>query len=329
MLDKAYGEASFFALERAAGALAALAPDAALESASAAAEFCASAAEGSGFRITLVRPDGSVAADSAAAPEAMGDHSGRPELREAPRRADRRFQATLGDARNRARLRGGTREPRRRRAGGDPHRRGGTDPLRAHRAGALGDRDRGPALRSHRGLRRGRLQPFPSPPDRPARRECPRLLLGREQPRAASDEVARNGAAPPAEMAILGSALDSMAAELAERVRAASSQGEELEAVLDSMSEALLALDGELRIRLANPAALAPVRPPFGRRGYRQGASGNGALDRARGSRAALRRGRRARPRRARPWVQGRTLVPRPSRRRTRARTASSSSSRT
>jgi two-component system phosphate regulon sensor histidine kinase PhoR len=48
-----------------------------------------------------------------------------------------------------------------------------------------------------------------------------------------------------------------MASQLAERIRAARAQGEELEAVLDSMSEALLALDGGLGVVLANPAAVA------------------------------------------------------------------------
>jgi two-component system phosphate regulon sensor histidine kinase PhoR len=48
-----------------------------------------------------------------------------------------------------------------------------------------------------------------------------------------------------------------MAAEIGARVAAAEAQGRELEAILDAMAEAVIALDSKLAIRLANPAAEA------------------------------------------------------------------------
>ena len=59
----------------------------------------------------------------------------------------------------------------------------------------------------------------------------------------------------PEEIRLLAATLDSMAAEIGKRMSAAAAQRERLEAILDSMAEAVLALDSNLRITVANPAA--------------------------------------------------------------------------
>ncbi len=61
----------------------------------------------------------------------------------------------------------------------------------------------------------------------------------------------------PEEIRVLGRCLEAMAAELAARVAEAEAEGRERRAILDGMAEALLSLDGRLRVRLANPAAAA------------------------------------------------------------------------
>ncbi|MBL8966116.1 MAG: PAS domain-containing protein, partial [Spirochaetaceae bacterium] len=70
----------------------------------------------------------------------------------------------------------------------------------------------------------------------------------------------------PEELRVLGAAVETMAEELASRAREAEAEGRERSAILDGMAEALLAFDGDRRLRLANPAAralfgLAPAGP--------------------------------------------------------------------
>jgi two-component system phosphate regulon sensor histidine kinase PhoR len=62
--------------------------------------------------------------------------------------------------------------------------------------------------------------------------------------------------AGPEEVTVLASGLASMAAELDRRIREAEAEGRERKAILDGMSEAVLALDASLVVRMANPAAL-------------------------------------------------------------------------
>jgi two-component system, OmpR family, phosphate regulon sensor histidine kinase PhoR len=76
---------------------------------------------------------------------------------------------------------------------------------------------------------------------------------GEEPPLSAAMRALGPGA--PAEISLLAATLDSMATEIGERMLAAKAQGAELEAILDAIAEAVLALDAGLRIRRANPAA--------------------------------------------------------------------------
>ncbi|HOI23218.1 MAG: PAS domain-containing protein [Treponema sp.] len=57
------------------------------------------------------------------------------------------------------------------------------------------------------------------------------------------------------EIRVLGEALDSMAGELSLRAESAEAKEREVEAILDGVSEAVLALDAHLNLRLANKAA--------------------------------------------------------------------------
>ena len=59
----------------------------------------------------------------------------------------------------------------------------------------------------------------------------------------------------PEELRLLAEALDAMSVELERRLREAEREGREKAAILDGMSEAVLALDAGMRLRMANPAA--------------------------------------------------------------------------
>ena len=61
----------------------------------------------------------------------------------------------------------------------------------------------------------------------------------------------------PDEVLVLARSLEAMARKLAEEVEEAETAGRERSAILDAMGEAVLALDGEERILIANPAAAA------------------------------------------------------------------------
>ena len=248
---RACAEASAFALGRSAGALAALAPEG--RDPGQASAFCAAAAEGSGFRITLVLPDGSVAADSEADPASMGNHGDRPELREALAGrvgTARRRSATLGSELAYAAapvLRGGRAAAALRIAALVPTIDAQVAKARwAIAASAL--LLAALAAAAAAAFSRSLALPLAGLASRA------RAYASGELPAAARRAAPRGG---PAELATLELALEAMASQLDERIRGAEAQGEELEAVLHSMTEAVLALDGELRVRLVNPAALA------------------------------------------------------------------------
>lgn len=61
----------------------------------------------------------------------------------------------------------------------------------------------------------------------------------------------------PREISTLAASLASMSFELERRISEAEAEGHERAAILDGMAEAVIALDGDLRIRMANPAARA------------------------------------------------------------------------
>ncbi|MDX9783913.1 MAG: ATP-binding protein [Spirochaetia bacterium] len=78
------------------------------------------------------------------------------------------------------------------------------------------------------------------------------------------------------EIRILGEALDSMAGELSARAESAEAKEREVEAILEGISEAVLALDSELNLRLANKAArqLFDFSPTAGTEAFDPAASG-------------------------------------------------------
>jgi len=314
VIDRSYRDASFFALGKAAAALAAVAPptappggsgpgggdgDASGRFAAAAAAFCARATADSGFRITLILPDGSVAADSAADPASMENHLSRPEVAAA-------MEGGLGTARRRsatlgtellyaaAPLRGGPAAAGARAA--------------AAPSAVLRIAVEAPTLKARVAKARWAIliaaavfaaiaalaaAAFSGSLSTPIAMlaERARAYASGLRPAArpgvpgGSGAVATRGrglAAMPSELAALELDLDSMASQLAAKIRDAEAQGRELEAILDTMSEAVLALDGELRVRLANPAALSL----FGLRRMEE-AAGRSLLDAARSSELA------------------------------------------
>lgn len=209
--------------------------------------FCVQSARGTSFRVTLIDARGQVLGDSDARPEDMENHGGRPEIQGALRglkSVDLRRSATTGVVMIYA-----------------------AEPLGAD------DRVEG-VLRIALALPelRSRLVPFYL-----AAASATLLLLGatalasvRLERRAslpvaeiaqtaatwaAGDLERRIGKLTPEEMDRLGRTLNAMAADLSERIALDARRGRELQTILDSIGEAVIAVDGEHRVRLVNPAA--------------------------------------------------------------------------
>jgi two-component system, OmpR family, phosphate regulon sensor histidine kinase PhoR len=250
----AYAEANSEALAAAAEALAGTFPPSALADSPAAAAFARSASS-SGYRVTLISTRGAVLADSEANPGSMENHASRPEVARAlaGRAASaRRKSTTLGEEllyaaapiRDSGAVAGVLRlalhVPTLDRA------------LAARRwtfaaaslAFALA------ALAAAAAFSRMTAKPLASLAG--AARAYGR---GEDSAAGAGARALRPG--DPEEIVLLAATLDSMAAEIGARVSAAEAQGRELEAILDAMAEAVLALDSGLSITIANPAARA------------------------------------------------------------------------
>ena len=269
VLDRVYGEANASSLESAALALAAALPPAAAEPGQAGAgparDWCAAVAAASGFRVTLVLPDGSVLADSGADPGAMGDHGGRPEVRAAlagSAATSRRRSATLGQELLYAAA---------------PVRRGGGAPVAALRLAedlpslsARLSRSRwilAAAAALFAAIALASALVFSRALSRPIARlaAAARGRLDESAQREAAGRRFRASLAPvaglafegpsPDEYLVLADAMDALDAELASRIEAAAVQGRELAAILGSMSEGIMALDRGLGLKYANPAA--------------------------------------------------------------------------
>jgi two-component system, OmpR family, phosphate regulon sensor histidine kinase PhoR len=255
VLGGAYSGANESSLARAASALAATYPSSA--GAEDAALFARRAAE-AGYRVTLIARDGTVIADSEAESATMENHASRPEVAAAlSGRASsaHRKSATIGvellyaaapipgvagsaGAADAAALRLALREPGLERA---------LLPARwtfallalAFAAAVIG---------AAAAFSRMTARPLAS------LAVAARAYGAGEasQPSAAMRSV---GEGDPEEIRLLAATLDSMAAELGRRMAAAEAQGRELGAILDAMAEAVIALDAELRITRANPAA--------------------------------------------------------------------------
>jgi two-component system phosphate regulon sensor histidine kinase PhoR len=256
VLGSAYAKANAGSLAKAASALAATIPARALADPESAAAYARSAAS-SGYRVTLIAPDGAVVADSEADPKAMENHALRPEVASALRglsSTSRRVSATIGEdllyaaspfpaADGSGRLGGVLRlalhEPSLERAIAPSRWALALSALAfaaaALAAAALSSRMAARPLASLAGVAR-------------------KYGSGEAESPEASRAVRRGD---PEEIRLLAATLDSMASDIARRMREAQSQGAELEAILDAMAEAVLALDSSLRITLANPAAAA------------------------------------------------------------------------
>jgi two-component system, OmpR family, phosphate regulon sensor histidine kinase PhoR len=270
-LGSAYAKANEDGLARTAFALAAAFPAETLSDGGPAAAF-ASRLSGA-YRVTLILPDGRVVADSEADPRAMDNHASRPEVAAA---------LALGSA---GEPKAGQRETRlpattRRESStvGDELYYAAAPVFRdGSLAGVLRLSLHAPTL--NRALAPSRWSLALAALAFAAAAIAAALAFSRmtARPIAALAEVARvygAGAASgsgegaralgkndPEELRLLALTLDSMASEIGSRIASAEAQGRELEAILDAMSEAVLALDSGLRITLANPAARALFCP--------------------------------------------------------------------
>lgn len=247
-LRSLYYDTNRFALTETVRALSNGLSPATLERAESAQEFCGRSARGTSFRITLIARDGTVLGDSRADPAEMDNHGDRPEVRAAlegePAFSLRR-SATVG-----------------------------VDMLYVAAPVAGYGEIRG-VLRVSLAVpeMRERLAPFYASAGIGAlfllgAVALVSIQLGRRVSRPVADlgEAARSWAAgdfgrrvgrlEPAELDRLGGTLNSMAAELARRISLDAERTRELAAILDSIGEAVVAVDEGFRIRRANPSAL-------------------------------------------------------------------------
>lgn len=253
VLGRVYSDANAGALVRAASALAAAFPKSGLKEPEAAVAFARSAAS-SGYRVTIVAADGTVVADSEADSRTMENHASRPEVSAAlagRSASSRRKSATVGeelvyaavplkgaDTRSGGALRLALHEPTLERAL-VPAR--WTFALMALAFAAS-------AIIAATAFSRMMSRPLASLADAARAYGSGETAM----PAAATLAIRPDD---PEEVKLLAATLDSMAAEIGKRMLAAKSQAKELEAILDAMAEAVLALDSNLRITIANPAA--------------------------------------------------------------------------
>jgi two-component system, OmpR family, phosphate regulon sensor histidine kinase PhoR len=253
----AYAEANSKSLASAAGALASALPARALEDPREAALFAA-AAGSSGYRVTLIAPDGRVLADSEADPASMENHGTRPEVAAAlsgRTASSKRRSSTLGEelVYAAAPIRSG----------------GGAGPVRGVLRLALHAPTLDRALAPSRWAVAAAALAFAAAAiaaaaafSRMTARPLASLAVAARaygSGEASSADAGSRSIRPgdPEEMRLLAATLDSMASEIGARVGAAEAQGRELEGILDAIAEAVLALDPELEITKANPAAKA------------------------------------------------------------------------
>ncbi len=259
VMAKAYADANAVALMRAAEAVAAAFPASALSDPVEARLICAASAASSGYRVTLILPGGEVLADSEADPATMENHAGRPEVAQAMAgiaAVSRRASATVGEKLLYAAApirsgRGASSETAGvlRLALNEPGLERAFAPSRwAIAAAALAFA--AAAIAAAMAFSRMTARPLAS---------LARAARAYGSGDALSTTAGSRAIRPedPEEMRILAETLDSMAAEIGARVSSARKQGRELEAILDAMMEAVLALDPSLRITIANPAAAA------------------------------------------------------------------------
>jgi two-component system phosphate regulon sensor histidine kinase PhoR len=255
VLGATYAKANSGALGRAATALAAALPSTALSDRDAAVAFAKAASSG-GYRVTLIAVDGKVLADSEADSTTMENHATRPEVASALAGRvsnSRRVSATVGEdlLYGAAPIKGADR------------RIAGVLRLALHEPSL--ERALSPA-RWTLGLAvfLFALAAFAAAAVFSRMMARPLASLAKTARAYGSGEINNLTAArrairadDPEEIRLLATTLDSMAAEIGKRMAAAEAQGKKLEAILDAMAEAVLALDSSLRITVANPAATA------------------------------------------------------------------------
>lgn len=254
VLGAAYSKANSVSLLRAATALAAsipaLEPGAPGEAAAAAA---AKRMAESGYRVTLILADGRVLADSEADPGSMENHATRPEVAAALAgrpTSIRRMSTTVGEELLYAAsplVQGGATLGVLRLAIHEPSLERAFAPSRwslalASLAFAAA------AIAAAAAFARMTVRPLAS-----------LAAAARAYGSGEWAAGARRSVRPddPEEIRLLAETLDSMAADIGQRMRSAEEQRRELEAILDAMAEAVIALDSNLRIRTANSSASA------------------------------------------------------------------------
>ncbi|HTX74331.1 MAG TPA: PAS domain-containing protein, partial [Rectinemataceae bacterium] len=296
IMDRIYVEANYRVLGETVRALVPSLPDSVLSPDEggqlAAAAWAASSVGGSDLRLTLIRPDGVVIADTRANPAAMENHASRPEVRSALAGSlgtARRTSATIGLQLIYAAfpiVRNGATAAVLRLAIEVPSLGTRLSPelgnilllvavfLAAAAAAALAFsrwlslplQKLAAAAQGYASIEGARPADSADAPRAPS----PSTPAGAAAAAAASTPrpalagfrtLALHSRDLPDEYRVLATSLDAMAGELALRVDKARSQGRELQAILNAMAEAVMALDGQLRIRLANPAAARLFEP--------------------------------------------------------------------
>jgi Signal transduction histidine kinase len=260
LIGQIHDEINDRALSETAGLLTAYLPD--LSDSGALQRWALEAGGASSYRITIVYPDGKVAADSKADPAAMENHGDRPEIIQAFSGAQAkatRKSSTLGMEQRYIALpvkdKEGTIIAAFRLSLDTPAMESRLSELQfllvtvIALAAALASLV---AIYLSRGITR------------------PLGLLA-----AAAESVPRSGfelknkrqfSHSSREIRVLGQALDSMAGELSARAESAEAREREVEAILEGISEAVLALDSDLNLRMANNAArqLFDYSPTYG-----------------------------------------------------------------
>lgn len=236
------------ALAGTAGALAAALPADALPVDTAA--WARTVGKASGVRITIVAPDGVVIAHTLAAPSAMENHLSRPEIARAlagsPASATRK-SATVGMVQHYAatplRDQSGAISGVLRVSADLPDLHAKLVPTYFTLAGIFLLAAAGALLAAAR---------FSRNLADPISRVAHAATQAARRPELLPASLPKSG---PFEIQALGEAVGTMAGQLASRAEEALEKGREMTAILDGMTEAVLALDPDLHIRLFNKAA--------------------------------------------------------------------------
>jgi two-component system, OmpR family, phosphate regulon sensor histidine kinase PhoR len=218
--------------------------------------FCFGAAKGSRIRLTVILPEGRVIADTEAAVDTLNNHLSRPEVAQALR-GEVGFSSRYGYSTARDYLYVAV-----------PIYRDGKIKGAARAAIAVASLTGGwlalesgylwwlvfiflAAMVGAAALARGLSLPFEG------------LKLAAKRLASGDFETPLTTNGPP-EIRALGEALNAVVEELRSRIEAADAHRAELDAMLQAMTEAVVLLDRDLRIRIVNPSALRLTRGTSG-----------------------------------------------------------------